>query len=359
MNNFEIVKPYLNELSLESSKNFVKALSICGAVLGFWGLESLSQRKVRRFLIRSVRKEAYKEFEIPKKAGGVRRISSPNKSLKQILQSLNLMLQVLSDIPDCATGFVSGRSIVTNAERHLDSSIIFNCDLKDFFPSITKEMVRKSLAEELQKYHISRDVVNMLANLVTAPREDGVEALPQGAPTSPIVSNIVLKKLDMRLSVFAEKNNYRYSRYADDITFSKTGDYRTSLPIKSGAIISIIIDSGFSINPKKTVILTPVKRQEVTGLTVGRKLNVARSYLKNLRVLLHLWEIRGYDEAQRIYTRDFCGGQEADLCSVINGKINYLCMVKGRGDSTYRRLKMRYRKLMRNFKDNHKTTGEK
>ncbi|MDE5808479.1 MAG: reverse transcriptase family protein [Muribaculaceae bacterium] len=333
-------------------------MSICGAVSGFWGLNGLSQRKIRQFLTKQAREKSYIEFEIPKKSGGTRRISSPNSQLKRIQQCINLMLQTLCEVSQEATGFVPDRSIVTNAEKHLDSSVIFNCDLKDFFPSITKEMVRKSLAEELQNYQVSREVVNMLSSLVTAPRKDGVEALPQGAPTSPVVSNLVLKKLDRRLSIFAEKNGYRYSRYADDITFSKAGDYNAAMPIKSGAIESIIVDSGFAINPKKSVLLTFANRREVTGLTVGKKLNVARSYVKQLRVLLYLWEKRGYDEAQMIYTRDFRGGKEADLASVINGKINYLCMVKGREDSTYRRLKRRYRKLMKKLMKMKKQVGE-
>ncbi|MDE6026518.1 MAG: reverse transcriptase family protein, partial [Muribaculaceae bacterium] len=240
MNKLELARPYLVEEIYNQPKTLAKALSICGAVLGFWGLNGLSQRKIRQFLTKRAREKAYIEFEIPKKYGGTRRISSPNSQLKRIQQCINLMLQTLCEVSQEATGFVPDRSIVTNAEKHLDSSVIFNCDLKDFFPSITKEMVRKSLAEELQNYQVSREVVNMLSSLVTAPRKDGVEALPQGAPTSPVVSNLVLKKLDRRLSIFAEKNGYRYSRYADDITFSKAGDYNAAMPIKSGAIESII-----------------------------------------------------------------------------------------------------------------------
>ena len=259
-------------------------------------------------------------------------------------------MQALCEVSPEANGFVPGRSIVTNAKKHLDSKVIFNCDLQDFFPSISKEMVQESLMKELKKYNASQKVANIISNLVTAPDKNGLEVLPQGAPTSPVVSNIVVKRLDKRLRVFAEKNGYRYSRYADDVTFSSAGDTHTTLPMKSKAILSIIKDCGFNINPRKTVLSSSAKRREVTGLTVGRKLNVSRSYVKQLRVLMHLWESRGYAEAQLIYTRDFREGEKVELSKVINGKINYLSMIKGKNDSTYRRFKFRYRNLMKQMK---------
>ncbi|MDE6548307.1 MAG: reverse transcriptase family protein [Muribaculaceae bacterium] len=350
MTELEALRPYLADVDLQSPTALVKYLGICGAVLGLWGVNSLSEDKVMRFLSKNAREKAYFEFEIPKKSGGARRISAPDIRLKHIQQSINILLQSLCEVSPEATGFVPGRSIVTNAKIHLGSKVIFNCDLQDFFPSISKEMVRGSLINELRKYNASHRVVDILANLVTVPDKNGTEVLPQGAPTSPVVSNIVVKRLDQRLRVFAEKNGYRYSRYADDITFSSVADTHPALPIRSNAIISIIKDCGFDINPKKTVLSTAGKRHEVTGLTVGCKVNVSRSYVKQLRVLMHLWESRGYAEARIIYMRDFRGGQEVELAKVINGKINYLCMVKGKNDSTYRRFKFRYRNLMKQLK---------
>ncbi len=348
MTKIDLIKPYLTELTLDEPCKFVEALGMCGAILGFWGFGGITGNQLRHFMSKSARAEAYIEFDVPKKSGGVRRISAPIEKLKQIQQALNLMLQAICEVSPAAMGFVPGRSIRTNAEAHIGSSVIFNCDLKDFFPSITKVMVWRTLWDELKPLNPAPEVINLIGTLVTAPRtDDGEEVLPQGAPTSPVISNLVLKTLDRRMIGFAKKNGYRYTRYADDITFSHPEAYNPKRPIQSDAILSIIEDCGLTVNTKKTVIQTLSGRREVTGLTVGEKVNVSRKYVKQLRTLLHLWEQRGFEEAQTIYTRDFCGDVYTDLGEVINGKINYICMIKGRNDSTYRRLKYRYRRLIR------------
>ncbi|MDE6339991.1 MAG: reverse transcriptase family protein [Muribaculaceae bacterium] len=354
MSYLEAVKPYLSDLTLDEPRKLISAICSCGAALGFWGIRGLSGQNVRRFLTKRSRSESYQEFDIPKRSGGSRHISAPIEPLKQIQQSLNLMLQTLCEVSDSATGFVPGRSVVTNASAHLGSSILFNCDLQDFFPSISKVAVRRALTEELGALSPSREVINIISSLATVPLPDGKEVLPQGAPTSPVISNLVLKNLDKRLTRFAEKNGYRYTRYADDITFSKTGSFNPECPIKTDAILSIIKDSGFTVNPKKTILSTASERKEVTGLTVYKKINVRRRYVKQLRVLLHLWESRGFAEAQKIYTRDFRDGYETNLACVVNGKINYLRMIKGSHDSTYRRFKARFRVLMQQLKKQSK-----
>lgn len=348
----EIIRPYLNELSLDEPRKLVEALDICGSVSGVWGIRSLSGNRLRRYMSKRSREAAYFSFEIPKKSGGTRHICAPMAELKHIQQSLNLMLQTLCEPSAEATGFVPGRSVVTNAEMHLGQRVVFNCDLKNFFPSITKGMVRRTLTRELQSFKASRDVINIICNLVTMQREDGVEALPQGAPTSPVISNLVLKSLDNRLSRFAWMHGLQYSRYADDITFSHSHVWNTMLPEHIEIIFGIIADEGFKVNLRKTRIFTSNDRHEITGLTVSDKVNVSRKYVKQLRTLLHLWESLGLERAQEIYTRDFCQGVEADFVSVVNGKINYLCMIKGRHDSTYRRFKSRFRTLTKALKTN-------
>ncbi len=341
-------------MSLEDPEKLAEVVSVCGAVLGFWGLHGMSVSRLRRFSDKGVRMSAYRDFDIPKKSGGVRHISAPVKRLKQIQQALNLMLQASCEVSAAANGFVAGRSVATNAEVHLGSSVVFNCDLKDFFPSIDRRMVGSALRRELKPFSPSEEVVQLLSSLMTMPDGGGVEVLPQGAPTSPVVSNLVLKPLDSRLMGFAEKNGYRYSRYADDLTFSVGGECRRPVAIKWETILMIIEESGLKVNPGKTRILERSGRMEVTGLTVGGKINVAREYVKQLRVLLHLWESRGFEEAQKIYIRDFLHGEQRDLSRVIRGKINYLRMIKGAGDSTYRRFRFRYKKLVDSHSDDNR-----
>ncbi len=351
MKELDTLQPYLKDLTLDEPGKLAEILGICGAILGLWGFKSLTVSQLKRFQSKTVREDSYVEFDIPKKAGGVRHISAPITKLKHIQQALNLLLQGICSVSPVAMGFVPGRSIRTNADAHVGSTVVFNCDLKDFFPSITKDKVRNSLRNALKDTNPSNNVINLISDLTTSPRPDGIEALPQGAPTSPVISNLVLKDLDRRMIRFAVKNGYRYTRYADDITFSHTGNYDPKVPIKHEAILAIIEDCGWAVNPRKTVIHTSSNRLEVTGLTVNKKANVSRKYIKQLRTLLHLWETRGIEEAQLIFTRDFRGGIKTDLTRVINGKLNYLCMIKGRDDSTYRRLKYRYRNLINQLKN--------
>ncbi len=150
----------------------------------------------------------------------MRHIVAPNSELKAVQSCINRLVQVLYEPHECATGFIRGQSVKSNAERHLGSICMLNIDMKDFFPSITKDRVRRALKEELSEQILSAEVRNMICSLCTIPTPDGGEVLPQGAPTSPVLSNIVLKRLDRRIAAFAEAHGYNYTRYADDITFS-------------------------------------------------------------------------------------------------------------------------------------------
>lgn len=229
---------------------------------------------------------------------------------------------------------------------HVGQTCIFNTDLENFFPSITKLMVRRALHRELGDKLQSNEVINIICRICTAPDCSGIEVLPQGAPTSPVLSNIVLKSLDKDMSNLAERMECKYSRYADDITFSHSKSIRRMSPFWQSRIYNVIAKYGLKMNEKKTKTFLPGTRREVTGIVVSDKINVPRSYIKQLRTLLHLWEKYGYAQAQIIFTRDFCKSMEKNLVNVIDGKINYLEMIKGKEDSTYRKLKSRFKHLL-------------
>lgn len=243
-------------------------------------------------------------------------------------------------------GFVTGRSIATNARCHLHQSCMLNLDLEDFFPSITKARVRRALERELADRIPSSEVRNLICSLCTMPNQSGIEVLPQGAPTSPVLSNIVLKSLDRRLAAFAGAHGYSFTRYADDITFSHNRPLRRFSPFFMERVRSIIEEYGLKINERKTKVSVKGERLEVTGLIVGEKVNVPRNYIKQLRTLLHLWKHYGYEQAQLIYSRDFCHGIGKNLKKVIYGKINYLAMIKGREDPTVVAYRNRFRWLV-------------
>jgi retron-type reverse transcriptase len=191
---------------------------------------------------------------------------------------------------------VINHSVVTNASQHMNSSVVINADLKDFFPSITFVRV-KGLFESLG---YSPAVATILALLCTeCPRTSlqlagtiyhaasGPRSLPQGACTSPALSNLIATKLDRRMSAMALKLGWRYSRYADDLTWSTTGEPSPSIGYVLGRIRHIAQDEGFELNHDKTRIQRQSQRQTVTGVVVNDQLNVPRETIRRVRAILH------------------------------------------------------------------------
>ena len=220
----------------------------------------------------------YYDFNISKKNGGKRKISMPNEVLKEIQALIKEKILEKIKISDKANGFVINKSIITNAKEHLNKDKILNIDLKDFFPSIHKNRVYY-IFKNLCGYN--NEVSFCLTNLVTYKN-----ALPQGAPTSPILSNIVSYMMDIRLDKMSQKLGIKYTRYADDITFSGSYDLINSKLLEY--VTTIIEDCGFKINDKKTRFAGKGRKQEVTGLIVNNDtINVPKRYIKEIRQELY------------------------------------------------------------------------
>lgn len=218
----------------------------------------------------------YSQFKIKKKSGGFRQITAPrNKSFMMMLSAVNELLKAFYTPSDYVMGFTEGRSVVTNANIHKGQNYVFNIDLKDFFPSIEQPRVWKRL--QLKPFNFPAQVASLLAGLCSMreirEEDDGSQkayyVLPQGAPTSPIITNMICDNLDRRLAGLAKRFGLRYSRYADDITFSsmhyvyqETGIFRKELE-------RIITDQGFKINTNKTRLQKRGSRQEVTGIIIS------------------------------------------------------------------------------------------
>ena len=246
----------------------------------------------------------YRQFKIKKKAGGFRQITAPrNRSFMFLLDCLNEVLKAVYTPSQYAMGFTEGRSVVTNACKHKGANYVFNIDLKDFFPSIEQPRVWKRL--QLQPFNFPVSVANAIAGLCcmreTRITSDGIKKdyyiLPQGAPTSPIITNMICDKLDHRLGGLAHRFGLNYTRYADDITFSsmhnvfqENSDFRKEL-------LRIIDDQGFVMNEKKTRLQKRGSRQEVTGIIISDKLNVSQKYVRDIRNILYMWEKYGYTVA--------------------------------------------------------------
>lgn len=227
----------------------------------------------------------YTSYNIKKRSGGNRRITTPTKFLKRVQHEILFDILNFIEIDKHAMGFVQGRSIYTNAKKHLNSVCIVKLDLKDFFPSVKKEMIIKSLEGKVSAPHA-------IAELTTINN-----SLPQGAPTSPCLSNIVCIELDKKLTNLAGKFRARYTRYADDITFSSKTNKQLHKIIPKAH--SFVLHQGFDINYKKTQVMRRGGRQTVTGLTVNDTVNVPRTRTRNLRAELHKKKYTGISLDER------------------------------------------------------------
>lgn len=286
----------------------------------------------------------YVTFQIPKKKPGeFRTIDAPNPTLKTIQQCLNHVFQLLYTPNNAAVGFAKGRSVVSGARVHLNQRYVYNIDLKDFFPSITSGRLFKRL--QSKPFGLNAEMASLVTDLCC-----DKQVLPQGAPTSPTITNFICERLDRKLLKLATAYNLRYTRYADDITFSGMQNVFADNGRFCQSLRHIIEDEEhFKINEDKTRLSHRGERQEVTGLIVNDKPNVSRKYVRQLRTMLHNWELLGKDEAQSEFIKYYqptknVNGQH-HIENIISGKLDYLKMVKGANDSTYRKLNERFVKL--------------
>jgi len=274
-----------------------------------------------------------------------------------IQSQINNILQDVYRPRQAAFGFIRNRDIRKNAQRHTSNRWVFNIDLEDFFPSINFGRVRGLFINK--PYELPRSVATIIAQICSHNDE-----LPQGAPTSPVLSNMICRRLDYELTSLAIKHHCTYSRYADDITFSsnrplfpaaigvaKFGE-NGGTTIPGDELIAAITRNGFRINERKTRLQRSGRRQTVTGLVVNRKVNVPRSFIRDLRGMLHAWEKYGLAAAQDAFeTKYFNGGLRAPFMKVprlidhIGGRISYIGFIRGKGDALYIRFRGWYKSL--------------
>lgn len=253
----------------------------------------------------------YNTISIPKKAGGQRELNAPCLVLKYIQRWILDNILINMHVSKYCTGFQRKTSILTNANYHLNKNCIINLDIKDFFPSILSRDVYRLF----RYYGYSVEVSNLLSRLCTYN-----EALPQGSPASPMLSNVRCLKMDKRLGLLAEQYGATYSRYADDITLSSDNDIAEIVLIAE----KIINDEGFTINNKKTRVLYSHQKQEVTGLIVNNdKPSVPRAYKRALMQEIYYCKKYGPTDHQR-----FIGDDHAFFKEHLYGKAYFIKMVE-------------------------------
>ncbi|RZI55900.1 MAG: RNA-directed DNA polymerase [Rubrivivax sp.] len=245
----------------------------------------------------------YRCLLVPKRRGGLRLIEAPLPRLKSIQRQL--LDGLLNTLPchEAAHGFVPGRNVATNAAVHAGQDFVIRFDLRDFFPSIG----RARIAAMFRRLGYSDGVVERLTTLCTARtplpvrerlREggsidsDGAKRLasphlPQGAPTSPALANLCAFPLDLRLDGLAYRFGARYTRYADDLVFSGSATLRRDQREFGAWVQAIVEDEGFRLRHDKTRAMPAGGRQQVTGVVVNAKPNLAREDFDRLKAELH------------------------------------------------------------------------
>ncbi len=244
----------------------------------------------------------YYNFEIPKRNGSVREISAPYPVLLNAQRWIYENILLRQPLHSNCKGFVKASSIVDNARPHLNKKYLLKMDIQDFFPSIKINRVMSVF----RTLGYTKKISYYLAAICCL---DGV--LPQGAATSPYLSNIIAKRLDYRLNGLAKKFNLIYTRYADDLTFS--GDILPLGILKYTE--SIVSDEGFKINKSKSKIIGPKGQKIVTGISISSgKLTIPKKTKREVRKNIHyilkngLFEhLRNIDSNDPIYVERLLG----------------------------------------------------
>lgn len=340
---------------LHTKKDLLKLINV--ALEGLYGemASMVTMSQLDKSLKSSPDTVRYYRFLIPKKKKGeFRTIDAPEPTLKYIQQGLNLVLQTIYSPHSAAMGFVSHRSVVTGARMHIGQQFVYNIDLKDFFHTVTSGRLYSRLTTK--PFNLDRKVAGIITDLCCYAGPEGKNVLPMGAPTSPTITNIICERMDIKLTRLAKAYGLKYTRYADDITFSGMANVFDEGSHFIQSMRNIIEnEEGFTINPEKTRLCHRGMRQEVTGVTVNEKENVPRVYVKQLRTMLHNWEMDGYDKAQAVFEHHYQADNpryaathsdfRPNLESVVAGKLLYLKMVKGETDATYKALNRRFNAL--------------
>jgi retron-type reverse transcriptase len=271
----------------------------------------------------------YVHFTVPKKSGGQRVLSAPHRTMARTQRWI--FEQIVTKLPaePAVHGFLPRRSILTNARPHAGRAVVVNLDLESFFPSIGFPRVRKVF----ERVGYSPAVATILALLCTeCPRKKvvfsgttyhvatGPRGLPQGACTSPGLSNQVARRLDRRLTGLATKLGLTYTRYADDLTFSGGEDLESRIGYLMARVRHITQDEGFTVHESKTRVLRQSTAQMVTGLVVNDRPGVRRAEVRRLRAILHRARTEGLERQNR--------GNLPDFAAWLRGKIAFVRMAR-------------------------------
>lgn len=292
----------------------------------------------------------YTVFPIAKKSGGVRLIASPNKLRRKLQKRLLPVLEATYRASDFAHGFVPHRNVRSNAEPHVGKRTLLNVDLHEFFASITFKRVRGLFLKA--PFSLQWSVANILAQICCF---NGV--VPAGGITSPVLSNLMMSRLDKRMASLVSRLSGEYTRYADDLSMSfdrPIGQLSSLVLVDNvgvlsvgGALSEIITSEGFFVNQEKLRVSHSGARKIVTGLVVNDKVNVKRRWYLSLESKMYAVEKLGWASVAKKEYPDETDNAVAVrmLMRRMHGKLSFLHMVRGKGDWLCADLAYRFNRL--------------
>lgn len=294
-------------------------------------------------LYRTPATQKYRSFSIPKRRGGKRLILAPAPKLKLLQKRLSKVLYAVHEPRFAAHGFVRERGIATNASMHVAKAHVCNVDLEDFFNSIHFGRVRGVFLAK--PFLLPETVATAIAQVCC---HEG--ALPQGAPTSPVVSNMVATMLDHTMKALAARYECVYTRYADDLTLSTNNSPFPEALMDRGpdgrlrvgkALAPALERQGFRPNVDKLHLSHQRMRQEVTGLVVNRKVNVRREYIRQTRAMIHaiakFGDALATAEHNARYSKNAAPGTTS-LLRVVGGRLEFIRSTLGSDSPVYQNL---------------------
>lgn len=224
----------------------------------------------------------YRYYKIPKKNGGIRKIQEPLPNLKSIQHWILFNILYRIESSDYAKAYIKNKGLKDNLKFHKNQKKVYSIDIEDFFPNITYDKVYKifknvGYSETMSKY---------LSKLCCLK-----DTLPQGAPTSPYISNLVMKDIDKEIGAYCIDKKIRYTRYADDLTFSGDFDEENIKVL----VEDLLANEGFKLNTEKTKLMLNSQRQIVTGVLVNKKLQITKEKRRELRQILYFINKFGLD----------------------------------------------------------------
>lgn len=307
------MKKYLDK---DTTNEFLLSLHLCEG--------STNEKTIKKlYAISNNIENNYHIFKIKKKNGKNRKIYAPKHNLKMIQRRILKNILEKMKVSNYACAYLPKKSLKDNAKVHVNKKIILKLDIKNFFESISfSEVLKKCFPYE----YFPNATAVLLTKLCTY-----YDYVPQGAPTSAYISNIVMRDFDEVIGAFCEKRNISYTRYSDDLTFSGDFDYKSVI-----ALVKIeLLKRGYLLNKDKIVVISKKSSQKVTGIVVNEKMQVEKKYRKRIRQ--EMYYIKKYGLISHIETLKIKDKEQYIM--QLKGKINFCLQINNKDKEMQKYLK--------------------